>query len=80
MDGEHAFVTNGGTARRRRHRRLRAYRRFVVWHSEVETAAALHRTSRQSTSTTTAATQTVNYVFVSAAATYAAPASVHVIV
>ena len=45
----------------------------------MEIAAALHRTSRQRTSTTTVATQTVNYVFVSAAATYAAPASVHVI-
>ena len=60
-------------------RRLRAFRRYVLWHSKMEMAAALHHTSRQRTSTTTAATQTVNYVFVSAAATYAAPASVHVI-
>ena len=76
MDGEHAFATSGVTAWRRRQRRLR---RYVLWHSKMEIAAAIHHTSRQRTSTTTAATQTVNYVFVSAAATYAATASVHVI-
>ena len=79
MNGEHAFATSGGIAWRRRQRRLRAFRRYVLWHSKMEIEAALVHTSRQCTSTTTAATQTVNYVFVSAAATYAAPASVHVI-
>ena len=79
MDGEHAFATSGGTAWRRRQRRLRAFRRYVLWHSKVEIAAALLQNSRHRTSTTTAATQTVNCVFVSAVATLAAPASVHVI-
>ena len=73
IDGEHACATSGGTAWRRRQRRLRAFRRYVLWHSKMEIAAAIHHTSRQRTSTTTAATQTVNYVFVSASATYAAP-------
>ena len=79
MDGEHAFATSGGTAWRRRQRRLRAFRRYALWHSKMEIAPAIPRASRQRTSTATAATQTVNHVFVSAAATYAAPASVHVI-
>ena len=57
MDGEHAFATSGGTAWRRRPKRLRAFRRYVLWHSKMEIAAALHHTSRQRTSTTTAATQ-----------------------
>ena len=77
MDGEHAFATSGVTAWRRRQGRFRAFRRYVLLLSKMEIAAALHHTSRQRTSTTTAATQTVNYVFVSAAATCAAPASVH---
>ena len=61
MDGEHAFATSGGTAWRRRQRRLRAFRRFVLWHSKMEVAAALHHTSRQRTATTAAATQTMSY-------------------
>ena len=72
MDGEHVFATSGGTAWRRRQRRLRAFRRYVLWHSKMEIAAAIHHTSRQRTPTTTAATQTVNYASVPAAATYAA--------
>ena len=52
MNGEHALATTGGTAWRRRQRRLRAFRRFVLWHSKMEVAAALHHTSRQRTSTT----------------------------
>ena len=40
MNGEHAFATSGGTAWRRRQRRLRAFRRFVLWHSKMEVAAA----------------------------------------
>ena len=75
MDGEHVFATNGGTAWRRRQRRLRAFRRFVLWHSKMEIAAVLHHTSRQRTSTTAAATQTSNFAPVLAAATYAATAS-----
>ena len=51
-DGEHAFATSGGTAWRRRQRRLRAFRRFVLWHSKMEVAAALHHTSGRRTSTT----------------------------
>ena len=31
MDGEHALATSGGTAWRRRQRRLRAYCRFIFW-------------------------------------------------
>ena len=53
VDGEHAFATSGGTAWRRRQRRLRAFRRFVLWHSKMEVAAALHHTSGLRTSTTT---------------------------
>ena len=53
MNGEHAFATSGGTAWRRRQRRLRAFRRFVLWHSKMEVAAALHHTSGLRTSTTT---------------------------
>ena len=33
-------------------RRLRAFRRFVLWHSKMELAAALHHTSGRRTSTT----------------------------
>ena len=79
MDGEHAFATSGGTAWRRRQRLLRAFRRNVLWHSKMEIATAIHHTSRQRTSTTTAATQTVNCGSVPAAATCAATASVPVI-
>ena len=61
MDGEHAFATSGGTAWRRRQRRLRALRRFVLWHSKMDVAAALHHTSRQRTAPTAAATQTMSY-------------------
>ena len=75
MDGEHAFATSGGTAWRRRQRRFRAFRRCVLWHSKMERAAALHHTSRQRTSTTAAATQTMNFAPDPAAATYAATAS-----
>ena len=75
MDGEHAFASSGGTAWRRQ-RRLRAFRRFVLWHSKMEIPAALHHTSRQRTSTTAAATQTMNFAPVPAPATYAATASV----
>ena len=39
VDGEHAFATSGGTAWRRRQRRLRAFRRFVLWHSKMKVAA-----------------------------------------
>ena len=78
MDGEHAFATSGGTAWRRQ-RRLRAFRRYVLWYSKMDVAAAIHHTSRQRTSTTTAATQTVNYASVPAAATYAATGSLPVI-
>ena len=52
MNGEHAFATTGGTAWRRRQRRLRAFRRFVLWHSKMEVAAALHHSSGLRTSTT----------------------------
>ena len=52
MDGAHAFATSGGTAWRRRQRRLRAFRRFVLWHSKMEVAAALHHTSGRRTATT----------------------------
>ena len=45
LNGEHAFATCGGPAWRRRQRRLRAFRRFVLWHSKMEIAAALHHTS-----------------------------------
>ena len=75
MDGEHAFAASGGTAWRRRQRRLRAFRRSVLWHSKMEIAAALHHISRQRTSTTATATQTTNFGPVPAAATYAATAS-----
>ena len=34
---------------RRRQRRLRAFRRFVLWHSKVEMAVVLHHFSRQRT-------------------------------
>ena len=44
-NGAHAFATNGGAAWRRRQRRLRAFRRYVLWHSKMEVAAALHHTS-----------------------------------
>ena len=57
LDGEHAFATSGGTARQRRQRRSRAFRRFVPWSSKMEVAAALHYT-RQRTSMTSAVTQT----------------------
>ena len=53
LNGEHAFATSGGTAWRRPQRRLRAFRRFVLWHSKMEVAAALHHTSGLRTSTTT---------------------------
>ena len=49
-DGEHAFATSGGTAWRRRQRRLRAFRRFVLWRSKMEVAAALHHSSGLRTS------------------------------
>ena len=52
IDGEHAFATSGGTAWRRRQRRLRAFRRFVLWHSKMEVAAALHHSSGLRTSST----------------------------
>ena len=52
MNGERAFASRGGTAWRRRQRRLRAFRRFVLWHSKMEVAAALHHTSGIRTSTT----------------------------
>ena len=45
MDGEHAFATSGGSAWRRRQRRLRAFRRFVLWQSKMEVAAALDHSS-----------------------------------
>ena len=45
MNGAHAFATSGGTAWRRRQRRLRAFRWYVLWHSKMEVAAALHHTS-----------------------------------
>ena len=79
MDGEHAFATSGGTTWRRRQRCLRAFRRFVLWHSKMEIAAAIHHTSRLRTSTTIAATQTVNFAPVPAAAPDAATASVPVV-
>ena len=44
-NGAHAFATSGGAAWRRRQRRLRAFRRYVLWHSKMEVAAALHHTS-----------------------------------
>ena len=50
LNGEHAFATSGGTAWRRRQRRLRAFRRFVLWHSKMEVAAALHHSSGLRTS------------------------------
>ena len=75
IDGEHAITTSGGTAWRRRQRLLRAFRRYVLWHSKMEIAAAIHHTSRLRTSTT----QTVNFASVPAAATYAATASVPVV-
>ena len=53
MNGEHAFATSGGTSWRRRQRRLRAFRRFVLWHSKMEVAAALHHTCGLRTSSTT---------------------------
>ena len=52
MNGAHAFATSGGTAWRRRQRRLRAFRRYVLWHSKMEVAAALHHTSGMRASTT----------------------------
>ena len=61
MNGAHAFATSGGTAWRRRQRRLRAFRRYVLWHSQMEVAAALHQTSGLRTSSTAAATQSVNF-------------------
>ena len=61
MDGEHAFATSGGTAWRRRQRRLRAFPRYVLWHSKMEIAGALHHTSRQRTATIEAAIQTMSY-------------------
>ena len=61
MDGEHAFATSGGTAWRRRQRRIRAFRRLVLWHSKMEVAAALHHKSRQRSTSTAVATQTMNY-------------------
>ena len=75
MDDEHAFATSTGTAWRRRQRRLRAFCRFVLWHSKMEIAAALHHTSRLRTSTTSAATQTMSFAPDPAAATHAATAS-----
>ena len=79
MDGEHAFAASGGTAWRRRQRCLRAFRRYVLWHSEMEVATAIHHTTRLRTSTTIAATQTVNFAPVLAAAPYAATASMPVV-
>ena len=71
MDGEHAFATIGGTAWRRRQRRLSCiFARFVLWTSKMEVAAALHH--RQRTSTTAAATQTMNCSPDLAATTYSA--------
>ena len=52
VDGEHAFATSGGPAWRRRQRRLRTFRRFVLWHSKMEVAAALHHSSGLRTFTT----------------------------
>ena len=60
MNGEHAFATSGGTAWRRRQRRLRAFQRYVLWHSKMEVAAALHHTSGLRTSSTAAATQSAS--------------------
>ena len=44
-NGAHAFATSDGTAWRPRQRRLRAFRRYVLWHSKMEVAAALHHTA-----------------------------------
>ena len=60
-------------------RDLRSFRRYILWHSKIEIAAAIHHTSRLRTSTTIAATQTVNIAPVPAAATCAATASVPVV-
>ena len=51
-NGEHAFASSGVTAWRRRQRRLRAFRRCVLWHSKMEVATALHHTSGMRASTT----------------------------
>ena len=60
MDGEHASATSGGTAWRRRQRRLRALRRFILWSTKMEVAAALHHTARQRTRLADDATQTTS--------------------
>ena len=44
-NGAHASASSGGTAWRRRQRLLRAFRRYVLWHSKMEIAAALHHAS-----------------------------------
>ena len=51
-NGAHAFATSGGPDWRRRQRRLRAFRRYVLWHSKMEVAAALHHTSGMRASST----------------------------
>ena len=63
---------------RRRQRRFRAFRRYPFGYSKMEIAAVIHHTSRLRTSTTIAATQTVKFAPVPAAAPYAATASVPV--
>ena len=47
---------SGVTAWRRRQRRLRAHRRFILWSTKMEVAAALHHAARQRTSLTDDAT------------------------
>ena len=53
---------------------------IVLWHSKMDIDAAIHHISRQRASTTAAATQTMKFAPVLAAGTYAATASVPVIV
>ena len=43
MDGKHVFATSGGAAWRRQQRRLRPFRRFVHWATNMELAAATRR-------------------------------------
>ena len=88
MDGEHAYATSGGTAWRRRQRRLRARRLFILWSTKMEVAAALHHTARQrltgeATQTTSAcdrsnaATHTETYAASAPVFDYVAPAPVN---
>ena len=60
VDGEHAFATSGGAAWRRRQRRPRALRRFILWSTKMEVAAALHHMARQRTRLADDATQTTS--------------------